>query len=118
MSRGDFAGPKQSEEKTMEKATYTPGPWRAEGWKNVVVNLPTGETIALCPGPKYAPLGVFQANAALIAAAPDLLEALEKLADMVPEIARALPSGVPLAYADAFDNARAALTKARGEVAR
>ena len=102
----------------MEKATYTPGPWRAEGWKNVVVNLPTGETIALCPGPKYAPLGVFQANAALIAAAPDLLEALEKLADMVPEIARALPSGVPLAYADAFDNARAALTKARGEVAR
>lgn len=102
----------------MEKATYTPGPWRAEGWKNVVVNLPTGETIALCPGPKYAPLGVFQANAALIAAAPDLLEALEKLVGMVPEIARALPFGVPMAYAVAFDDARAALAKARGEVAR
>lgn len=59
-----------------------------------------------------------RANAALIAAAPDLLEALEKLADMVPEIARALPYGVPSAYATAFDNAHAAIAKARGEVAR
>jgi hypothetical protein len=57
-------------------------------------------------------------NANLFAAAPDLLEALEKLVGMVPEIARALPFGVPMAYAVAFDDARAALTKARGEVAR
>jgi hypothetical protein len=95
----------------MEKATYTPGPWRAEGWKNVVVNLPTGETIALCPGPKYAPLGVFQANAALIAAAPDLLEALEKLVV-------AMEDELPVGGSDETRAARAALAKACVEVAR
>jgi hypothetical protein len=103
----------------MEKATYTPGPWRAEGWKNVVVNLPTGETIALCPGPKYAPLEVFQANAALIAAAPDLLEALEAAYSVLRNVdSRTLPEPLMVEHVSTLPVIRAAIAKARGEVAR
>ena len=103
----------------MEKATYTPGPWRDEGWKNVVVNLPTGETIALCPGPKYAPLGVFQANAALIAAAPDLLEALEAAYSVLRNgDSRTLPEPLMVEHVSTLPVIRAAIAKARGEVAR
>jgi len=103
----------------MEKAAYTPGPWRAEGWKNVVVNLPTGETIALCPGPKYAPLGVFQANAALIAAAPDLLEALEAAYSVLRNgDSRTLPEPLMVEHVSTLPVIRAAIAKARGEVAR
>jgi hypothetical protein len=56
-------------------------------------------------------LGVFQANAALIAAAPDLLEALEKLVV-------AMEDELPVGGSDETRAARAALAKARGEVAR
>lgn len=57
---------------------YTPGPWRAEGWKGVVVNGSDGVTLALCPGDATKNgLEQVQANAKLIAAAPELVEALE-----------------------------------------
>lgn len=55
---------------------HTPGPWKAEGWKETVVNDSRGTTIALHPGDsrEYG-LAEVQANARLIAAAPDLLAA-------------------------------------------
>ena len=59
-------------------AQHTPGPWRVEGWENVTVNLPNGDTLTTAPGPKNAPLSELKANAALIAAAPDLLNLLER----------------------------------------
>ena len=63
---------------------HTPGTWKAEGWENVTINAhdpnhPHGfVTIVACPGgSNMTTLGEMQANAALIAAAPDLLAALE-----------------------------------------
>lgn len=52
----------------------SPTPWVATGWKRVVVNDANGNTLALCPG---TALEEYQANARLISAAPELLEALE-----------------------------------------
>jgi hypothetical protein len=62
----------------MTTTQHTPGPWRAEGWNNLVVNSYTGDTIIIQPGgSEYAKLEELQANARLIAAAPELLEALK-----------------------------------------
>ena len=60
------------------KHQHTPGPWRNEGFENLVVNAADGSTIVGTPGASpYAPLSEHKANARLIAAAPDLLAALE-----------------------------------------
>jgi hypothetical protein len=62
----------------MTTTQHTPGPWKAEGWNNLVVNSRDGDTIIIEPGgSKYAKLEELQANALLIAAAPELLEALK-----------------------------------------
>ena len=66
------------------KSKHTPGPWRAEGFENLVVNAVTPEgtacTIIVAPGGSYmAGLAELKANAQLIAAAPELLEALRGL---------------------------------------
>ena len=98
----------------MDATKYTPGPWAVNGNTPDQVYTEQGDTLAIVRGTRRISDEERNANARLIAAAPELLEALEKLANMVPEIARALPSGVPMAYAEAFDKARAALTKARG----
>ena len=100
---------------------FTQGPWHVGGvggCRPSMVYGPNGRTVARTWSPNLADGSEEEkANAALIAAAPDLLEALEKLAGMVPEIAKALPFGVPMSYADAFDKARAAIAAARGGVA-
>jgi len=56
---------------------YTPGPWKVTGYKNLIVNDSKGVT--LCLHPQGKSLEQTQANARLIAAAPDLYEALERL---------------------------------------
>lgn len=57
---------------------HTPGPWTAEGWNNTTVNAADGSTITAAPGGvRGAKISEIQANARLIAAAPDLLAALE-----------------------------------------
>lgn len=57
---------------------HTSGPWAATGWEGIVVNDSKGNTLALAPGSSYH-LEEMKANARLIAAAPDMLAALEKL---------------------------------------
>lgn len=55
------------------------------------------------------------ADARLIAAAPELLEALQWFVDELPSIIRqCCPSGVPLSVANAHDKARAAILKVTG----
>ncbi len=69
---------------------YTPGPWRANG-SSVVASPDTFRFLFDCK-PLRMTLGVeeCQANARLIAAAPDLLEALEHVRD-TPEFAYLYP---------------------------
>lgn len=61
----------------MNSRTFTPGPWEQDG---NAVHTSRG-TIAVCPVPQKG--GVFDcnANARLIAAAPDLLAALKAVMD-------------------------------------
>lgn len=62
--------------KTQTK--HTPGPWKAEGWNEIVVNSAEGYTLALAPsGRKSSSLEEIRANACLIAAAPDMVDALK-----------------------------------------
>jgi hypothetical protein len=57
-------------------------PWVATGWENIIVNTIDGNTIVLAPTPRNcASLAEIKAFAALIAAAPELLEALQDLLD-------------------------------------
>ena len=58
------------------KTEHTKGPWRTEGFENLVVNSAEGYTLTLAAGGKDACLDELKANARLIAAAPELLEAL------------------------------------------
>lgn len=92
------------------KTTHTPGPWKAEGWESVVVNDANGNTLVLMPGASYG-LAAVKANAALIAAAPDLLAACKAVED-------AWTGGESGDWRGALDlalgMARAAIAKARG----
>ncbi len=60
------------------KATHTPGPWRVDGLLIKAIDHGKWFGIAKAGGTKLTIEGNM-ANAALIAAAPDLLAALEKL---------------------------------------
>jgi len=97
---------------------HTPGPWRA---KKVRTLIHIGGDSGVCeisvsashvhedfPGAKMAYIARQEANAHLIAAAPDLLEALQALvADFADYPASERPC-------HAFDLARAAIAKALG----
>ncbi|MNO35951.1 hypothetical protein D3C76_260090 [compost metagenome] len=86
---------------------HTPGPWkvlREHDWHTgtkfgIVGVVPSNHTIT-------------EANASLIAAAPDLLEALEWAMDRVGYHQRTGTNG---SYCDQVDKARAAIAKAKGE---
>ena len=99
-------------------AQFTPGPWRwwatvsgarvaghpADGSKNFVCDV-------LVPEKAVS----YEANARLIAAAPDLLEALRELADDIADrFDMSSPSTNPGMKA-AVNEARAAILKATGE---
>jgi hypothetical protein len=64
----------------MSGAQHTPGPWKAVGWEGLCVNAPDpikGEcTITLAAGRHGSSIAELSANARLIAAAPDMHEAL------------------------------------------
>jgi hypothetical protein len=80
--------------------THTPGPWRTTG-----LNVRAGDALICYASNHWAddetPESERQANADLIASAPDLLAALERLAH-------------PMADDDDLDYAREVIAKARG----
>lgn len=87
---------------------WTPGPWEAVNERDV--DTADGKCIAIMG------VGVdeFEANAHLIAAAPDLYEALEKI---LRECGDEMSDGylANFVHSDKASVARAALAKARGE---
>lgn len=86
---------------------HTPGPWKAEGWESLVVNCAEGYTLTLAAGREGAGLEELKANAALIAAAPDLLAALEDIVKLADNTDFYLPLNW-------LEDARAAIAKAEG----
>lgn len=92
---------------------HTPGPWFAVADKGQTIIRTSRSSAAFSPlaivkGDKRDTLKDQEANARLMAAAPDLLEALEYCLDCLGD-EFALPS-------DCQSTARAAIAKARGEV--
>lgn len=92
-------------------SNHTPGPWRVPiTMPTDVVDSAENRWIANCrPSVNGAPLEQQEANARLIAAAPDLLEALEWIVQ--PDI----PIGSNAEFQHrAIEVARAAIAKAKG----
>lgn len=104
---------------------HTPGPWEAKGCAVEGPGTPTGrQTIIAVSRTQNVSVAVAEANARLIAAAPDMLAALEPFAAIFEKVeafveARAKDGGSPILpssdfrLAD-FRRARAALSKATG----
>ena len=85
---------------------HTPGPWASEGFEQVAGNgVFYGGLIVGDNGETVVAQCVMPCNASVIAAAPELLEALKRIAD---------PRNIHFA-GDAQVVARAAITKAEGE---
>lgn len=86
---------------------HTPGPWVKGTLELVGIN---GQKVVVSDGPSFGSKSQWpeaEANARLICAAPDLLEALEYCLDCLGD-EFALPS-------DCQSTARAAIARARGE---
>ena len=101
---------------TKAQAKHTPGPWRAEGWRGMVVNAADGSTILAMPGGSYgAGETELNANARLIAAAPAMLAALEDIAGRGPVLGYGSAGALLIRLAGIQSIARAALSAATGE---
>lgn len=107
--------------KAKQGEQFTPGPWTAyeigaeDGTWNkwsIVHNGPIAYGGDNGKGSENS-----KATAQLMAAAPELLNALQWFADELPGIIRqSCPQGVPMEVARAHEAARAAIAKARGAV--
>lgn len=105
----------------MNNTLHTPAPWDLNG--NGILLHPVTNAQLVTQRIETS-LGSFEildetnepdANARLIAAAPDLLSALQWFADELPEIIRQYcPEGVPIRVAHAYDAAWVAIAKAKG----
>jgi hypothetical protein len=95
---------------------HTPGPWKAEGWNEIVVNSAQGYTLALAPsGSKSSSLEEIRANARLIAAAPDLSDALRVIVRQAELTRLAFPNAAGRDdWKQVILIARAAIAKAEG----
>src|SRR3546814_15264447 len=80
-------------------ANHTPGPWRADPYNDIRTS-PDGCKIAAVVT-HYGTLNAADANARLIAAAPDLLDALTEARRIIR--ARASPSASACRFLDAAD---------------
>ena len=85
---------------------HTPGPWSVNFKKFDEVTASNGAIVASCN--KLTGLVNLQANARLIAAAPDLLEALKGLVAWADDLRREDP-------VEDLRKARAAISKAEGQ---
>jgi hypothetical protein len=106
----------------MKNSKHTPGPWKAF---DTYVGFDDGRLVANCIQMKQSNLikeaAMYEEakqNAALIAAAPELLEALELLADAIsncPEYVGAMRSfGFDIDVVDAIRSAKQTIAKANG----
>ena len=91
----------------MTKAKHTPGPWEVKQFGGPQISGPAGYAVRTMWGALHVDdlQGQDAANARLIAAAPDLLEALEEL----------IGDTEWGCYRATYLKARAAIAKARGE---
>ena len=89
----------------MTERKWTPGPWDAD---DMAVRTNDKALVSLVYGNGDGSL--FKANAHLIAAAPELYEALKLFVDATPKLDMSDPCMV-----ERVNRARAALAKARGE---
>ena len=80
--------------------THTPGPWKIDSEDARVISTLDGDMVAVC---EY----ISEGDGDLISAAPEILEALESMVDMVEM------NGFLRDYA--MEIAREAIKKARGE---
>lgn len=102
---------------------HTPGPWRTgtENWFNILADLSDGPRLVAavyCPNPMPVMPDeptrlMWQANARLIAAAPDVLHALERLLGEFSRLAEQMHGKHGEEEAEA--QAKAAIAKAKGE---
>ena len=92
---------------------HTPGPWYpiknvVGSWDVNISNWEYGQSIASCI--QYVDTGSEEANARLIAAAPDMLAALEKTLDVMMR----KPDLLPITVCEM--QIRAAIKQAKGEI--
>jgi len=86
---------------------HTPGPWRYEEFgPNVIIKATKNPMLSVVHSLYHESREQMEANADLIAAAPELLEALEAL--VLDESKEYIPTRL-------WDAARAAIAKAKGE---
>ena len=100
--------------KTTNETTvqHTPGPWHIGMKPGPMVYGPSGEQAADLRCGAMLPSDEARANLRLIAAAPELLAALEAIEAWVPSAAPDEPGGMSIM--DAIDIARAAIAQAKG----
>jgi len=96
----------------MDNLKHTPGPWRVDSYTNCI----EGSDDLTVAHAWYDTRGREQAhaNACLIAAAPDLLEALKRVMPFVDCIAAITREDIN-EYEQAYKDAIAAIAKATGE---
>ena len=101
-----------------QKSGFTPGPWYYDRYCSVApfgkyaIGAKGIRSIAVTTGSALSELTAEnEANARLIASAPDLLAALEKAAR---ELGCYVASGGPKSTVDAYQSARAAIARAKG----
>lgn len=94
------------------KTSFTPGPWHVATRRNEFHServFAAGSRYIACIGGSDDTVGEQKANAHLIAAAPELLEALERV------VAEIIPATENSPMARVIDQASSAIAKARGE---
>lgn len=91
------------EQQNQSPPAHTPGPWHEEDLGesgNILITDVQGVTVATCWRQPLDPPEWVEANARLIAAAPELLEALESAFDILDSIADTLlyEEGQPVTF--------------------
>jgi hypothetical protein len=93
----------------MSGGKHTPGPWWYDAANNAVYDT-AGNVIIVYEGQLQ-----FKSDGPLIAAAPDLLDALKRLLEFVME--HTDPTVATMEFAAEYERSRAAIAKAEGGAA-